>query len=131
MTSQRHEGLHLAKKGFHLIADERPVVAPRKLNEPGVGDPSGQVPAARDRSVDIAGPVKDEHGHSDHRQDVAAPDGPRPPRTSPPPAAPSGPSFVDLKGKATITGVGFFDEIHGQTEVAPKASSCTRCWRSQ
>jgi hypothetical protein len=27
--------------------------------------------------------------------------------------------YVDLKGKATITGVGFWDEIHGQSGVAP------------
>lgn len=30
-----------------------------------------------------------------------------------------GSSFVSLSGKAVITGVGFFDEIHGQTGVAP------------
>ncbi len=30
-----------------------------------------------------------------------------------------GTSFVTLHGKTTITGVGFFDEIHGQTGVAP------------
>jgi hypothetical protein len=28
-------------------------------------------------------------------------------------------SFVRLRGKASITGVGFWDEIHGQTGVAP------------
>jgi hypothetical protein len=30
-----------------------------------------------------------------------------------------GTSFVDVKGKATITGVGFWDDVHGQTGVAP------------
>jgi hypothetical protein len=30
-----------------------------------------------------------------------------------------GTSFVDLRGKVTLTGVGFWDEIHGQTGVAP------------
>jgi hypothetical protein len=30
-----------------------------------------------------------------------------------------GSSFVDLRGKVTVTGVGFWDEIHGQTGVAP------------
>jgi hypothetical protein len=34
-----------------------------------------------------------------------------------PPSASS--SFRDLKGTATVTGVGFFDIIHGQTGVAP------------
>ena len=29
--------------------------------------------------------------------------------------------FVDLKGKVTISGVGFWDEDHGQTGVAPNA----------
>ena len=28
-------------------------------------------------------------------------------------------SFTDLKGKVIIEGVGFWDEIHGQTGVAP------------
>lgn len=28
-------------------------------------------------------------------------------------------SFVDLQGRATIEGVGFFDEVHGQRGVAP------------
>jgi hypothetical protein len=28
-------------------------------------------------------------------------------------------AFVRLRGRATITGVGFWDEIHGQTGVAP------------
>jgi hypothetical protein len=32
---------------------------------------------------------------------------------------PSRSHFTDLSGKATITGVGFFDIIHGQTGVAP------------
>jgi hypothetical protein len=30
-----------------------------------------------------------------------------------------GTSFVDLKGRVRVTGVGFWDEIHGQTGVAP------------
>lgn len=30
-------------------------------------------------------------------------------------------SFTDLKGTVTITGVGFWDEDHGQTGVAPNA----------
>jgi hypothetical protein len=30
-----------------------------------------------------------------------------------------GSSFVDLRGRVTVTGVGFWDEIHGQTGVAP------------
>jgi hypothetical protein len=30
-----------------------------------------------------------------------------------------GTSWVDLKGKAILSGVGFWDEIHGQTGVAP------------
>jgi len=34
-----------------------------------------------------------------------------------PPSASS--NFRDLKGTATVTGVGFFDVIHGQTGVAP------------
>jgi hypothetical protein len=33
--------------------------------------------------------------------------------------APSASSFMHLRGTATITGVGFFDVIHGQTGVAP------------
>jgi hypothetical protein len=48
---------------------------------------------------------------------------------------PSSSSFTDLSGAATITGVGFFDFIHGQNGVGPngvelhpvlgfKASSC-------
>jgi hypothetical protein len=28
-------------------------------------------------------------------------------------------SFVDLKGRVRVTGVGFWDEVHGQTGVAP------------
>jgi hypothetical protein len=28
-------------------------------------------------------------------------------------------SFVDLRGRVRVTGVGFWDEIHGQTGVAP------------
>ena len=28
-------------------------------------------------------------------------------------------SFTNLSGTATLTGVGFFDELHGQTGVAP------------
>jgi hypothetical protein len=32
---------------------------------------------------------------------------------------PSSSSFTSLRGTATITGVGFFDFIHGQTGVAP------------
>jgi hypothetical protein len=32
---------------------------------------------------------------------------------------PSSSSFHFLRGTATITGVGFFDAIHGQTGVAP------------
>ncbi len=28
-------------------------------------------------------------------------------------------SFTDLKGKVVIEGVGFWDEVHGQTGVAP------------
>ena len=34
---------------------------------------------------------------------------------------PSSSHFTDLTGKATITGVGFFDIPHGQTGVAPNA----------
>jgi hypothetical protein len=34
-----------------------------------------------------------------------------------PPSASS--SFADLRGRATVTGVGFFDLLHGQTGVAP------------
>jgi hypothetical protein len=30
-----------------------------------------------------------------------------------------GTSFVDLKGRVRVTGVGFWDEVHGQTGVAP------------
>jgi len=30
-----------------------------------------------------------------------------------------GTSFVDLRGRVRVTGVGFWDEIHGQTGVAP------------
>jgi hypothetical protein len=30
-----------------------------------------------------------------------------------------GSSFVDLRGRVTVSGVGFWDEIHGQTGVAP------------
>jgi hypothetical protein len=33
--------------------------------------------------------------------------------------APTSSHFTDLTGKATITGVGFFDILHGQTGVAP------------
>jgi hypothetical protein len=33
--------------------------------------------------------------------------------------APNRSHFTDLTGKATITGVGFFDRIHGQTGIAP------------
>ena len=32
---------------------------------------------------------------------------------------PSSSHFTDLNGTATVTGVGFFDVIHGQTGVAP------------
>lgn len=32
---------------------------------------------------------------------------------------PSSNSFARLRGTATITGVGFFDSLHGQTGVAP------------
>jgi hypothetical protein len=32
---------------------------------------------------------------------------------------PSASSFSFLRGSATITGVGFFDLLHGQTGVAP------------
>jgi hypothetical protein len=28
-------------------------------------------------------------------------------------------SFTDLKGKVVVSGVGFWDELHGQTGVAP------------
>ncbi len=34
---------------------------------------------------------------------------------------PSSSSFTHLQGKATITGVGFFDFNHGQTGIAPNA----------
>jgi hypothetical protein len=34
---------------------------------------------------------------------------------------PSSSRFTDLKGRATVTGVGFFDIPHGQTGVAPNA----------
>lgn len=30
-----------------------------------------------------------------------------------------GTSWVDLRGRVTVTGVGFWDEVHGQTGVAP------------
>jgi hypothetical protein len=33
--------------------------------------------------------------------------------------APNRSHFTDLTGQATITGVGFFDVLHGQTGVAP------------
>ena len=33
--------------------------------------------------------------------------------------APTRSNFTDLSGRATITGVGFFDVLHGQTGVAP------------
>ena len=50
---------------------------------------------------------------------------------------PSSSHFTDLSGRATVTGVGFFDIPHGQTGVAPNAielhpvlkflaSSCSR-----
>jgi hypothetical protein len=32
---------------------------------------------------------------------------------------PAASSFTQLKGEATIRGVGFFDFLHGQTGVAP------------
>ncbi len=34
---------------------------------------------------------------------------------------PSSSSFTRLRGKATITGVGFFDFDYGQTGIAPNA----------
>ena len=34
---------------------------------------------------------------------------------------PSSSHFTDLSGRATVTGVGFFDIPHGQTGVAPNA----------
>ena len=34
---------------------------------------------------------------------------------------PSSSRFTDLKGRANITGVGFFDIPHGQTGIAPNA----------
>ena len=34
---------------------------------------------------------------------------------------PSSSHFTDLKGTATVTGVGFFDIPHGQTGIAPNA----------
>ena len=34
---------------------------------------------------------------------------------------PSSSHFTDLTGRATVTGVGFFDIPHGQTGVAPNA----------
>ena len=39
--------------------------------------------------------------------------------------APTG-SFQTVNVPVTVTGVGFFDFLHGQTGVAPTASSCTR-----
>lgn len=30
-----------------------------------------------------------------------------------------GTSWVDLRGRVAVTGVGFWDEVHGQTGVAP------------
>jgi hypothetical protein len=35
-------------------------------------------------------------------------------------------SFTHLSGKVVVTGVGFWDEIHGQTGVAPNGSACIR-----
>jgi hypothetical protein len=34
---------------------------------------------------------------------------------------PSSSRFTDLSGRATVTGVGFFDIPHGQTGIAPNA----------
>ncbi len=34
---------------------------------------------------------------------------------------PSSSRFTKLKGRATVTGVGFFDIPHGQTGIAPNA----------
>jgi hypothetical protein len=34
---------------------------------------------------------------------------------------PSSSHFTDISGRATVTGVGFFDIPHGQTGVAPNA----------
>ena len=34
---------------------------------------------------------------------------------------PSSSRFTDIKGRATVTGVGFFDIPHGQTGIAPNA----------
>jgi hypothetical protein len=36
---------------------------------------------------------------------------------------PSSSRFTDLKGRASVTGVGFFDIPHGQTGIAPKRSN--------
>jgi hypothetical protein len=47
-------------------------------------------------------------------------------RSSRPAVSPLPSHFTDLSGRATVTGVGFFDIPHGQTGIAPTRLSCTR-----